>query len=130
MKTPIGNQLYYYRAKVREVYDGDTFRADVDLGMNVQASAAGQSFRLAVIDTPELRGAEREDGLIVADYVRHIILDQRIIINTEQTGKFGRWLAWVFMEQSDILQPGESLNEHLLRRGYAAAWGEPWRGFK
>src|SRR5665811_1594037 len=85
MKTPIGNQLYYYRAKVREVYDGDTFRADVDLGMNVQASAAGQSFRLAVIDTPELRGAEREDGLIVADYVRHIILDQRIIINTEQT---------------------------------------------
>lgn len=125
---PIGKQLYYYRATVIDVYDGDTFRANVDLGMNIQLGWKGQSFRLSIVDTPEVRGNEREDGIIVRDYVRSLILNKDIIINTEQTGKYGRWLAWVFMENSDILAPDESLNEHLLKKRYAVPWGEPWNG--
>lgn len=128
MKIPVGRQLYYYRARVRNVYDGDTFRADVDLGMNVRTSWKGQSFRLSVIDTPEIRGDQREDGLIVRDYVRDLILDKDIIINTEQSGSFGRWLAWVFIENSDVLDPRETLNEHLLKIGYAVYWGDEWPG--
>lgn len=128
MKIPIGRQLYYYRATVRDVYDGDTFRADVDLGMNLQAGWKGQSFRLAIIDAPEMRRPELYDGRIVRDYVRELILNKEVIINTEQTGSYGRWLAWVFMENSDVLLPGESLNEHLLKKGYAVVWGEEWKG--
>jgi len=127
--TLLGQQLYYYRAHVVDVYDGDTFRANVDLGMNVMLKASGQSFRLAIVDTPEIQGEEREDGLVVRDYVRDIILDKDVVIQTEKWGKYGRWLAWVFVEDSGILQPGESLNEHLLRIGYATIQGEAWQGF-
>lgn len=129
MSIPIGKQLYYYRAFVEDVYDGDTFRGDVDLGMNINISWKGQSFRLAIIDTPEIRGPQREDGLVVRDYVRELILGKDIIINTEQTGSYGRWLAWVFIPNSEVLSEGESLNEHLLKIGYAVYWGDLWTGF-
>lgn len=128
MLIPIGKQLYYYRAEVKDVYDGDTFRADIDLGLNICISYKGQSFRLADIDTPELRGDERPDGLIVRDYVRDLILGKEVIVNTMKTGKFGRWLAWVFLENSGIIPSTTSLNEHLLKIGYAVSWGEPWTG--
>ncbi len=119
----IGQNLYYYRAKVISVYDGDTFRADVDLGMS--ATMMNQQFRLADIDTPEVRGEEKEDGLIVGEYVNKLILGKEIIINTMKTGKFGRWIAWVFLPEIK----GETINEHLLRIGYASPYGQKWTGF-
>ena len=85
---------FEYDARVYDVYDGDTFKAEVDLGFGVKIN---QTFRLFGCDTPEMRGEEREQGIIVRDYVRSLILDEQIIIKThkDKTGKYGRYLAEV-----------------------------------
>jgi len=123
----IGNNLYYYRINVISVYDGDTFRADTDLGMSV--TVMNRSYRIADINTPELRGDEREDGLIVGDYVRSIIKGKDVIINTMKTGKYGRWIAWLWIPDNIHFDEGDSLGEHLLKIGYAVPYGETWKGF-
>lgn len=128
MKTQLETLLHYYKGTVIDVYDGDTCRIDVDLGMHVCVDGGGHSFRLADIDTPELRGDEREDGLIVRDYVRDLILDKDVVINTMKTGSYGRWLCWIFVEGSSLIDSQTSLNEHLLKIGYAVPWGDTWVG--
>jgi micrococcal nuclease len=53
--------MYEYKALIISVYDGDTVTALVDLGFFVKKEA---KLRLYGIDTPEIRGEEREKGLI------------------------------------------------------------------
>lgn len=106
---------YIYRARIISVYDGDTMTAEIDLGFYVSVK---HKLRLLGIDTPELRGSEREQGLQVRDYVRGLVLDQEVVIETlrDRTGKYGRYLAIV------KLPTGESLNDHLLETGHAVRW--------
>ena len=52
---------YEYNAIVTKVYDGDTITVDIDLGLGVWLKK--QTIRLYGINTPELRGDEREEGL-------------------------------------------------------------------
>lgn len=107
---------YFYKAKVVSVYDGDTIRADIDLGFGVILS--NQSLRLIGIDTPEIRGEEREEGLKVKAFVENEILNKEIWIETEKdkTGKYGRWLATIWKNPEKI---GLSLNDLLLSEGMA-----------
>lgn len=116
------SQLYHYVAYVRDVYDGDTIRVDIDLGLGIWRR--DQSIRLWKINTPELRGAEREEGLIVRDRLRELILDRQILLRTildkrgqDRVGKFGRLLGEILLE----LESGEllNINEHLLDQGMA-----------
>ena len=51
---------YIYKAEVVSVYDGDTITVDIDLGFNVVLRK--QKIRLGGINTPEIRGEEREEG--------------------------------------------------------------------
>lgn len=103
---------YYYSAYVTSVYDGDTITVDLDLGLGVWMR--GQKLRLYGINTPELRGSERKEGMIVRDYVRGEILNTFVLIKThkDKKGKYGRWLAEVFKD-------GNSLNDELLSLGFA-----------
>ena len=84
--------LYTYKAKVISVYDGDTVTCEVDLGFEIKMTI---KVRLYGIDTPELRGEEREAGLVVRDIVREMILDRYVILKTmkDKTGKYGRYLG-------------------------------------
>lgn len=63
---------YYYNAKVLNVYD-------VDFGFSIRME---MRIRLWGIDTPEIRGKERPDGLISRDYLREMILGKNIILET------------------------------------------------
>ena len=52
---------------------------------------------LANIDTPELRGAEREEGLrykerVIGWFERH---DGHCLVETTKTGKYGRWIGTI-----------------------------------
>jgi micrococcal nuclease len=99
--------LYKYNAKVVSAYDGDTIRAVFDLGFGIQwhgERAKGVSLRLSGIDTPELRGEERADGIHVRDIVRVLVLDRDVVIKTEkdESGKYGRYLANVLITESLI----------------------------
>lgn len=98
---------YTYKATVVKVYDGDTITVDVDLGFGVWLT--NQKMRLFGIDTPEVRGKEREEGLIVRDWLRGRILHREIVIKThkDRKGKYGRWLAEVWFD-------GVSINNEML----------------
>ena len=57
----MANQLYFYKAVITSVYDGDTCTVDIDLGLSTWIR--GEKVRLYRSNAPELRGAEREAGL-------------------------------------------------------------------
>jgi micrococcal nuclease len=106
---------YKYKAFVTGVYDGDTITVDIDYGMDIWRKDV--KLRLAYIDTPEIRGAERPEGLRVRDYVRDLILDKYITIRTikDSTGKYGRYLA-------EVLIGDMNLNDHLIENGMATKY--------
>ena len=114
---PMKSHLYYYRALVKYVYDGDTITADIDLGLH--AWVHGEKIRLARINAPELRGDEREQGLISRDFLRGIIDGKEIIAQTskDEKGKYGRYIAELWLEQT----PNEwiNINDLLVEKGYA-----------
>lgn len=106
---------YLYRARVVSVYDGDSATLDIDLGFGVWMT--GQKVRFYGIDTPELRGSEREQGLIVRDIVREKLpVGSEIVVETirDKSGKFGRWLVILGVEGMET-----SLNQWLLDEGHA-----------
>ena len=106
--------MYEYRAFVRKVYDGDTITVDIDLGFEVLLK--NQKLRLYGINTPEVRGESREEGLKVRDLVRSRIANKWIIVKThrDKKGKYGRWLAEIYESSVE-----ESLNDWLLNEGHA-----------
>lgn len=114
---------YYYNAKVLEVYDGDTVTVDVDFGFSIRME---MRIRLYGIDTPELRGDERPDGLVSRNYLREMILGKDIILETIKDsirifnlaeGKYGRILGIIHFN-------GLNVNEHLINEGLAKKYGE------
>jgi len=86
--------LYYYRGKVVHIVDGDTFDIVVDLGFNIFHKVR---VRLADIDTPEIFGKEKEEGLKVKDFVEKAILNKEVYVHTEKDkkGKYGRYIAHI-----------------------------------
>lgn len=105
--------MYEYRAKIIKVYDGDTVTGMADLGFNVKIKV---KLRLLGINTPEVRGEQKQQGLISKARVVELILDKDVIIKTQKdkTGKYGRWLAEIFLPDSD-----KSINTLLLEEGLA-----------
>ena len=103
--------MYHYKAYIKAVYDGDTVTAVVDLGfLHYQE----MKLRLYGIDTPEMRGPEKEQGKIVRDIVRDLILGKEVEIHTrkDKQGKYGRYLATIISE-------GVNINDWLVENGHA-----------
>ena len=107
---------YSYPATVIDVYDGDTVTCSIDLGFNMFTR---QKIRLCGIDTPELRGDEREDGLRVKQFVKELLLNQEIRLYTikNRTGKYGRYVGIIVHE-------GVNVNQLLLNNGMAQPYKE------
>ena len=103
--------MYQYKAKIIEVYDGDTITAMVDLGF---FHFQQMKFRLYGINTPEIRGEERAQGMIVRDILRAMILDKEVTINSykDKQEKYGRYLA-------NIVIDGVDVNHWLVTNGHA-----------
>ena len=107
--------MYEYKATVKEVYDGDTITVDFELGFGIILKS--QKIRLIGINTPEIRGKSKPEGLVSRDALRERILGKFVTIKTskDKKGKFGRWLGEVFMEE-------ENINLWLLAEGYAKVY--------
>ena len=103
---------YNYEASVISVYDGDTVTLLVDLGFGTSTK---QRFRLSRINTPEVRGPERERGVKSREYLRNLLpfgktVGVRTIKDSQE--KYGRYLAEVF--------DGEiCINDLLVQAGMA-----------
>jgi len=101
-------------SKVISVYDGDTFRVDIDslppiVGKNIP-------IRLNGVDTPEIRGKceyEKDLALKARDFVRNKLANAKKIKLTKlQRGKYFRVVADVYLD-------GVSLEQELLENKLA-----------
>ena len=117
MTHAISRPDYVYRAIVRSIYDGDTIRIDVDLGLRTWIR--NEQVRLAGIDAPEIRGEERPQGLAARDWLAaRIPSGTAILIQTykDARGKYGRWLVDIWHD--DVL-----VNQEMVELGLALAYG-------
>ena len=101
-------------SKVISVYDGDTFRADIEslppiVGKNIP-------IRLNGVDTPEIRGKcqyEKDLALKARDFVRNKLANAKEIKLTKlQRGKYFRVVA-------NVMVDGVSLEQELLENELA-----------
>lgn len=106
--------MYEYKAKIIDVYDGDTVTASVELGFFVNVEL---KLRLFGINTPELRGSEKESGLLSKKRLEELILNKEVVIKTQKDKqeKYGRWLAEIFISDNK----NTSVNQMLINEGYA-----------
>lgn len=97
---------FTYGAEVTDVYDGDTITANIDLGFHTWIH--GEKLRLFGIDAPEMRGDEKPEGTKSRDWLRSVILDKAILIETvkDKKGKYGRYLATLYIQTTS----GQCLN--------------------
>jgi micrococcal nuclease len=103
---------WQYKAHINKIYDGDTCTSvSVNLGLGGEFDT---TFRLLGIDTPELRGDEREDGLISKAVLMEKIFNRTVTVETlkDKTGKFGRYLG-------TFTYRNQNINKFLLENGYA-----------
>lgn len=104
---------YTYRALIAEVHDGDTLRADVDLGFNVWLHA--QSFRLLGCNARELA---EPGGKEARDHLRALLpVGTVVTLTSVKVDKYGsRWDARV------VLADGTDLVAGLITDNWAAPW--------
>jgi len=118
--------LYRYRARLLPWghgeplpwHDGDTFMADVDLG--VRAHWHGR-VRPAGFDTPEInRAATRAAGLAAKAFLATLLPEGSIVylnsidfVATDEADSFGRMLAYV------TLSDGRELADIVIGAGHA-----------
>jgi len=106
--------MYEYRAFVRSIYDADTIRFDIDLGFGTRL--VNQSVRLFGIDAWEIRGPERPLGIRARDATSSLMTKgDGVMLHTykDKKGKYGRWLADVYLDD------GTHLNDWLVSEGHA-----------
>ena len=127
--------LYIYKAYVTDVYDGDTITCIVDCGFNLGIQKT--KIRLYGINTPELRGEEREMGIYVRDELRKKILNKHVFLKTikDKKGKYGRFLGKIYIKDTDennennedSIESTDStdylcINDWLLEKNYAVVY--------
>lgn len=106
---------YWYKAEVKEVYDGDSITVDISLGCH--AYLHGRKVRLKDINTPELRLDTKAAGIVSRDYLRSLVLGKEVIINTyiDSSDKYGRLLGIVYVD-------GVNVNALMIKSGYAVPY--------
>lgn len=111
---------YVYRATVTNIVDADTIDVLIDVGFGIYVT---KRLRFLLVDTWEVRGEEREDGLIATERLEELVSTaEKVYIQTimDAEGKYGRVLAWVWTENNDILL---NVNEILLDEGHGTVYG-------
>lgn len=111
-------KCFYYRAHIVSVYDGDTCRADLDLGFGIWKKK--ETLRLNRINAPEVRGESREAGKQSRDYLRQLILDQDVMVQTvlDKKGKYGRYLAEIWLYDA-LTDQWRNINDLLVENEQA-----------
>ncbi len=109
--------LFYYKGKVISVYDGDTVRIDIDLGLSIIVK--NEPVRLSRINAPEVRGQEKTLGFLSRDYLKNRIENKEILLQTEKDdkGKYGRYIVEIWIkDQEEYI----NINDELVQKGFAA----------
>lgn len=128
-------ERYVYPARIVSVHDGDTIRAELDLGFEVRAT---WSLRLLGIQAPEVGGpnvsdAEKVAGVAAREWLDGVLLTippGRLFVRTERDraeGR-GRYLA----ELLAVTDDGRfvNLNEQMVAEGHATPYAGKGRAPK
>ena len=109
-------ELFHYTAQVRSVYDGDTCRVDIDLGLGIWLR--NEKLRLVRINAPEMTGPDKARGITSRDFLRGLIDGQEIIIETvkDRRGKYGRYLAEIWIGHNGVWS---NVNDALVAASHA-----------
>lgn len=124
--------LYNYKCVCDRVVDGDTIDAEViDLGFGHYFHSIPEAplrFRLAAVNayetslrqgtTPE----QKEIGLKAKEWLANLIEGKTIRIHTVRAGakgSLGRFLAWLYLDDDNPMEPEYSINRMLLDNGFA-----------
>lgn len=103
--------------KVIKVYDGDTITVAAYLPES-NKRVYKFSVRLRGIDSPELRGssaAEKKHAIVARDALSERILDKYVNIKNVSTEKYGRLLADVYFEETNM-------NDWMVSNNYAVEY--------
>lgn len=115
--------------KVVKVYDGDTITVATPLD-NTRAPIYRFPVRLRGIDSPEIRGKEKQEvivAMVARDALAAKVLNQTVFLQNIDTEKYGRVLADVYLEEhksgSGSGKPEkQSISEWMLENHYAVAY--------
>lgn len=104
-------QIVKYDATVLRVIDGDTFEAKINDDV--------ERVRLILVDTPETVHPKKKVepyGVEASNYTKRRLKnkDVRLELDKEARDKYGRLLAYVYVDNREV-----SFNEELLINGYA-----------
>lgn len=109
----------YTSVKVLKVIDGDTVKVEIDLGFNLKIE---QTVRLYGINAPEIKGESREKGLAATEYLRSLIENSEITLETlkDKKEKYGRYLG-------KLVKDGIDINQEMVKTGHAIPYMETER---
>ena len=105
---------YTRNAKVTNIVDGDTIDVDVDLGFNVYSK---ERIRLLRVNCPEKFGETKERGLSAKEFTTKTLLGKDIILVSQKTDSFKRWLGEVYY--NDEKNKLKNFSDTLLENGFA-----------
>tara|TARA_R110001592_G_C13122902_1_gene745931 strand:- start:850 stop:1278 length:429 start_codon:yes stop_codon:yes gene_type:complete len=114
-------ELYFYRASVVKCQDGDSVIVEAMLGFDAKITLAT---RLYGIDTPETRMVSggsadlKKLGLLAKTFLTSLLADEEeITIRTHKKGKYGRYLAELFIDGDK-----SSVNEFMVQERMAVRY--------
>jgi micrococcal nuclease len=112
-------RLWHYDAQLSRVIDGDTIDAVIELGFGLKLT---ERLRLAGIQAPEIFGIPAHDpefkkGMQAKKFLQEKLQDTPFRIRTEKRGKWRRWLADIYLPNSDT-----TLNQELINQNLAYDW--------
>lgn len=108
--------MYEYKAIVTEVIDGDTVSMTVDVGFYMFTKIR---VRLLHINAPEIHTKDLEEkkrGLVSKTFLKSLLEGKDVIVKTQKTDNFGRWLGEVFLDDGEH---SINVNQLLVDQGYA-----------
>lgn len=110
------NNMYLYKSYVREIIDGDTIIANIDLGFD---TFKDQRIRLANIDAAEI---DTKEGQKAYDFLFKKLTNlDFIMIQTNKIDIYGRYIGHIFYDpfstlaKDEIFTKGVYLNEEMLQ---------------
>jgi micrococcal nuclease len=112
------DSFYVYQGKVTWVTDGDTIKVNIDLGF--QTVLHQQVIRLAGINAPETRNETRDAGLAAKEYLKNLILNKYVVIQTfkDTKDKYGRYVAHIYLHNEET-QTFDHVNQLMVKNGFA-----------
>ena len=108
------DNLFYYRAyaKPEEVYDGDTFRVELDLGFKLKYTTSVRLFGINTAEMKDKSDVAKHAKAKLQEFIRKN--NGKLIIKSHGLDKYGRFLGEVW---GDETQP--TINKQMITEGLA-----------